>query len=89
MGDPVGWFDLGAADDAPLQLFYTSLFGWSLRPASETYRYVSTGGGISGGIGRSGTGESWLAFYVNVDDPQPSLDRAVSGVSLRQRSARC
>jgi uncharacterized protein len=34
------------------------------------------GGGINGGIGRSGTGEAWATFYVEVDDPQAFLDRA-------------
>jgi len=37
---------------------------------------VGTGGGIPGGIGHSGTGESWLAFYVEVGDLQAKLDRA-------------
>jgi predicted enzyme related to lactoylglutathione lyase len=34
------------------------------------------GGGISGGIGRSQSGEPWATFYVEVEDLQASLDRA-------------
>ena len=33
-------------------------------------------GGINGGIGKSGTGEAWATFYVEVDDPQAFLDKA-------------
>lgn len=78
MGDPVTWFDLGAADDEPLKAFYADLFGWKLQPAAETYTMISTGGGANGGIGRSGTGDPWVAFYVAVADPQATLDKAVS-----------
>jgi predicted enzyme related to lactoylglutathione lyase len=47
---------------------------------SETYTAVDTrsGEGISGGIGRSGTGEPWVTFYVEVDDLQAVLDKAES-----------
>jgi predicted enzyme related to lactoylglutathione lyase len=78
MGDPVTWFDLGAAEEGPLKAFYAELFGWKLQPAAETYTMVSTGGGIPGGIGHSQTGDPWVAFYVSVADPQATLDRAVS-----------
>jgi uncharacterized protein len=78
MGDPVTWFDLGAADEGPLKTFYAELFGWKMVPAAETYTMVPTGGGISGGIGRSGTGDPWASFYVSMADPQATLDKAVS-----------
>ncbi len=80
MGNPVTWFDLGAADDQPLKKFYGELFGWALQTAAETYTMIDTGGGsgVNGGIGRSGTGEPWVAFYVEVDDPQSVLDQAES-----------
>lgn len=78
MGYPVAWFDLGAADMQPLKDFYGELFGWSLEPAAETYTRIDTrsGSGMSGGIGRSGTGDPWIAFYVVVEDLQSMLDRA-------------
>lgn len=78
MGDPVTWFDLGAADAEPLKAFYGDLFGWKLEPASEGYTVVRTGGGTNGGIGRSMTGDPWATFYVEVEDPQAALDRAES-----------
>ena len=78
MGDPVTWFDLGAADPEPLKGFYSELFGWKLRPMGGTYTVLLTGGGMTGGIGRSQTGDPWIAFYAEVEDPQATLDRAVS-----------
>jgi len=78
MADNVGWFDLGAADEAPLKTFYSELFGWTLAPMAETYTVLATGGGIQGGIGRSQTGDPWLAFYVGAADPQATLDKAES-----------
>lgn len=80
MGYPVMWFDLGAADMQPLTKFYDELFRWTLETTAETYTRIDTrgGSGMTGGIGRSGTGEPWIAFYVEVDDPQSVLDRAES-----------
>jgi hypothetical protein len=79
MANPVVHFEIGAADDRPLLAFYGELFGWGLRAVpGVNYTLVDTrgGGGINGGIGRSGTGEAWATFYVEVDDPQAFLDKA-------------
>ena len=79
MANPVVHFEVGAADDRPLLEFYGELFGWGLRAfPGVNYTLVDTrgGGGINGGIGKSGTGEAWVAFYVEVDDPQAYLDKA-------------
>jgi predicted enzyme related to lactoylglutathione lyase len=79
MVNPVVHFEIGAADDRPLLAFYGELFGWGLRAVpGMNYTLVDTrgGAGISGGIGKSGTGEAWVAFYVEVDDPQAYLDKA-------------
>jgi predicted enzyme related to lactoylglutathione lyase len=80
MGYPVMWFDLGATDIQPLKRFYGELFGWELQDAAETYTRIDTkaGSGIPGGIGRSGTGDPWIAFYVEADDPQALLEKAES-----------
>jgi predicted enzyme related to lactoylglutathione lyase len=78
MGAPVTWFDMGAADESPLKTFYSELFGWRLQQTSERYTVATTGGGISGGIGRSQTGSPWLSFYVEVPDLQSTLDRAAA-----------
>jgi predicted enzyme related to lactoylglutathione lyase len=80
MGYPVKWFDLGATDIQPLKKFYGELFSWRLEDAAETYTRIDTraGSGIKGGIGRSGTGDPWIAFYVEVADPQALLEKAES-----------
>ena len=78
MRNPVVHFEIGAADHQSLGKFYGELFGWGLREVSEGYTLVDTRGGqgLNGGIGKSGTGEPWATFYVEVDDLQASLDRA-------------
>jgi uncharacterized protein len=78
MDNPVTHFEIGAADHQSLVKFYGELFGWGLREVSEGYTLIDTkgGGGLNGGIGRSGTGEPWATFYVEVDDLQACLDRA-------------
>jgi uncharacterized protein len=79
MANPVVHFEIGAADDQQLLRFYGELFGWGLQAfPGVNYTLVDTrgGGGINGGIGRSGTGEAWVSFYVDVDDPQAYLDKA-------------
>jgi uncharacterized protein len=81
MANPVVHFEIGAADDQQLLRFYGELFGWGLQAfPGVNYTLVDTrgGGGINGGIGRSGTGEAWVSFYVEVDDPQAYLDKAVA-----------
>jgi predicted enzyme related to lactoylglutathione lyase len=78
MANPVVHFEVGAADHQRLVEFYGRLFGWGLREVSEGYTLIDTRGGrgLNGGIGRSGTGEPWATFYVEVDDLQAILDRA-------------
>jgi predicted enzyme related to lactoylglutathione lyase len=78
MGNPVVRFEVGAADPRPLVAFYGELFGWDMQVISEGYTLVDTRGGrgLSGGGGRSNTGDPWATFYVEVDDLQATLDRA-------------
>ncbi|HEY2552247.1 MAG TPA: VOC family protein [Streptosporangiaceae bacterium] len=81
MGNAVVHFEIGAADDKPLVSFYKQVFGWDPKPMEEGgYTIIDTrgGGGISGGIGRSQSGEPWSTFYVAAPDLQPVLDKAVS-----------
>jgi uncharacterized protein len=82
MGSPVVHFEIGGPDDGPLLRFYGELFGWRLTrvPGGVNYTLVDTqsGGGVNGGIGKSGTGEPWASFYVEVDDLQTVLEKAES-----------
>lgn len=81
MANAVVHFEVGAADDGALVAFYGELFGWDLRSfAGGGYTTIDTrgGGGINGGIGKSQTGESWSAFYVETDDIQATLDKTNS-----------
>jgi uncharacterized protein len=82
MGNPVVHFEVGGPDDGPLLRFYGELFGWRLTtvPGGVSYTLVDTqgGAGVNGGIGKSGTGEPWATFYVEVDDLQAVLDKAES-----------
>jgi predicted enzyme related to lactoylglutathione lyase len=78
MGNPVVRFEVGAADARPLMTFYAELFGWDMHTISEGYTLVDTrsGQGLTGGVGRSNTGDPWATFYVEVDDLQATLARA-------------
>jgi uncharacterized protein len=81
MGNGVVQFEFGAADDESLVGFYRELFSWDLRRfPGGGYTVIDTrgGAGINGGIGKSQTGEPWSAFYVEADDPQELLDKAIS-----------
>src|SRR5215471_6729163 len=81
MNDPVVYFEVGAADPAPLRPFYAELFGWRFADvAGGGYTLIDTAGGagINGGLGRSRAGTSWATFYVSVDDPSAVLLRAGS-----------
>jgi len=80
MANPVVYFEVGAAEDRPLVEFYEALFGWEMRSPADGYTLIETrgGGGINGGVGRSGTGEPWATFYVEVDDLRATLDKVGS-----------
>jgi predicted enzyme related to lactoylglutathione lyase len=81
MSNAVSWFDLGGPDDKLLIDFYGALFGWSIQPLEGmNYSLIDTGGreGANGGIGKSGTGDPWATFYVEVEELQDCLDRASS-----------
>jgi predicted enzyme related to lactoylglutathione lyase len=78
MENPVVRFEVGAAEHGLLVEFYGKLFGWGMEAIADSYTLVDTraGRGLSGGVGRSSTGDPWATFYVEVDDLQATLDRA-------------
>jgi uncharacterized protein len=80
MGRPVVHFEVIGRDAKRLQDFYGQLFEWKIDSANPMgYGIVDTGSkqGIQGGIAQSEKDDSWVTFYVQVDDLQATLDRAV------------
>ncbi len=88
MNNPVVHFEILAPDGAGAIAFYGDLFGWELRqvpmPGYHTYAYLpQPDEGIGGGVGQLDPGDpagpSALTIYIEVEDPQAILDRAVKG----------
>ena len=80
MPNPVVHFEIQSADAEKTQTFFQDIFGWQLNviPAMG-YALVDTEteSGIGGGIGVSQDGQTRVTFYIEVDDAQAYLDRAV------------
>ncbi len=86
MAAPVTHFEINARDAKRANQFYGSLFGWSIEDTGDPstgmlYGMVNTGVkmGINGGIGQAQPGGNpSVTFYVQVEDLQSHLDRAVA-----------
>ncbi len=82
MAAPVTHFEVNAKDGKRAQEFYSGLFGWKINPDPQmNYGMVDTGVkmGINGGIGQvQENGHPSVTFYVQVEDVQAHLDKAVS-----------
>jgi uncharacterized protein len=80
MPNPVMHFGLMGRDAIALQKLYADVFDWRLSPPQPEFGNYSLldneGKGISGGIG---DGDPRVTVYVEVDDPQAYLDKAVAG----------
>ena len=81
MGAPVVHWEIMSRDAGRAQEFYANLFGWTIN-ADNPIRYgmVHTGVemGINGGIGQTRDQQPpSVEFYVQVEDLQQYLDRAV------------
>ncbi len=79
MGQPVVHFEINGRDGEALASFYGQLFDWELEHLEQmNYRMVHTnaGRGIDGGIGQPESGEQqWVTIYVEVDDPEATLQQ--------------
>jgi uncharacterized protein len=79
MGAPVIRFEIMGGKDAELESFYAELFGWKIDSNNPMkYGRVDTGGGpggIDGGIGGGAGGTKRVSIYVQVSDPQATLDK--------------
>ncbi len=86
MANPVKWFEIMGEDSARLQKFYRDTFGWKMTaPVKEMGNYSMVeghepgiGGGIGGGGDTSGPEARRVTIYVEVDDPQKYLDKALA-----------
>ncbi|MFZ1080472.1 MAG: VOC family protein [Candidatus Kryptoniota bacterium] len=81
MSAPVTHFEVNAKDARRAREFYSNLFGWKINVMSEMdYGMVDTGVkmGINGGIGQAMGPASNVTFYVQVEDVQSYLDKAVN-----------
>jgi predicted enzyme related to lactoylglutathione lyase len=81
MGAAVTHFEINARDTKRLQDFYGTLFDWKIDTSNPlNYGMVDTGLaiGIGGGIGQAGDqAPACATFYVQVEDVQAYLDRAI------------
>ena len=86
MKNPVVHFEILAPDGPGVIAFYRELFGWELRQVPmagyHTYAYLpQPDEGIGGGVGQldasDSSGPSVVTIYIEVEDLQATLDRAV------------
>lgn len=79
MANPVVHFEILGSDAAKTQAFYRDLFGWTINADNPMeYGIVEGGdGGIGGGVGATQDGSHLVTVYVQVQDLQAALDRAV------------
>jgi predicted enzyme related to lactoylglutathione lyase len=78
MSNPVTHFEIIGKNAIALQKFYADVFGWKLAPpVKEMGNYSlldNEGQGIGGGIGE---GDARVSVYIEVDDPQAYLNKAI------------
>jgi predicted enzyme related to lactoylglutathione lyase len=81
---PVVHFEILGPDGPALITFYRDLFGWDLREVPmagyDAYAYLPPPSeGIGGGVGQvdADSSEPLVTVYVEVADPQATLDQAV------------
>ena len=77
MSSPVVHFEVVGKDPKKLHGFYSSIFGWKIDANNPmNYGLVEAGreGAIGGGIGQA-EGSAHATFYIEVPDPQATLDQ--------------
>jgi len=81
MPHPVVHFEIGCKDVAKTSQFFGEMFGWQIQGMGPSAAMIDTAapGGIPGHITALGHEPlHYTIFYVEVDDVQASLDKAVS-----------
>jgi predicted enzyme related to lactoylglutathione lyase len=79
MAHPVVHFEIGCKDIAKTGKFFGELFGWNIGPGPAPAIDTGGAGDLSGHITALGhEPQHYTIFYVEVDDVQAALDKAVS-----------
>jgi len=80
MGQPVVHFEIGCKDKPATEEFYTKLFGWKTASAGPASMIdTDSNVGIDGHFTALGHEPyHYTIFYVQVDDPQASIDSAAA-----------
>jgi predicted enzyme related to lactoylglutathione lyase len=82
MGAPIVHFEILGVDFQKTKEFYSNMFGWTMQDSpGMNYALVDSNVkmGINGGLGQIDPGKTpYVAVYVQVEDPQAYLDKAVS-----------
>jgi len=80
MGRPVVRFEIGCRDRARTAEFFGKLFEWNTQESEHSTTIdTAAGDGINGHITALGhEPHNYVTFYVEVDDVQAYLDKAVS-----------
>lgn len=74
----VAWFDLMVTDLSSTEKFYSSLFGWKVKPLARDYHMIESAGVPVGGIHvvpRVVTGDG-IAIYFEVGDIKAKFEEA-------------
>jgi predicted enzyme related to lactoylglutathione lyase len=81
LGQPIVHFEILGKDTNKLRSFYGELFSWQIgEPMPDMGNYALVDGassGVAGGIGESQDGNKLVTVYIQVQDLQATLDRAV------------
>ena len=80
MAHPVVFFEIGCRDRAKTEKFFGDLFGWNIQPKGPASAIdTASSKGIQGHINSLGhEPQHYTMFYVEVEDVQPYLDKAVA-----------
>jgi predicted enzyme related to lactoylglutathione lyase len=79
MGHPVVHFEIGCRDRAQTARFFTDLFDWQIQDGPASAIDTGSAGGIPGHITSLGhEPHHYTTFYVEVEDVQAYLDKAVA-----------
>lgn len=78
MANPVVHWEIAAKDYPQTKEFYSKLFDWQIDDNNPINYGMTKTGGLDGGLCKAeGHAANYVTIYVQVDDLQQSLDKAV------------